>query len=78
VEIPWRPALAAGETPSPEMVAAAGESGRLGRHPATAWLGTLLLGLVLAAFLADKATVLGNAGLSEKPDVLEKISRDIN
>lgn len=30
-----------------------------------------------AAFLADKATVVGNAGLSEKPDALEKVARDI-
>lgn len=74
---PLAAALAAAETPSPEMVAAAGGSGRLDPRVAIAWLAALLLGLILAAFLADKATVVGNAGLSEKPDVLEKVARDI-
>jgi len=74
---PLAAALAAGETPSPEMVAAAGESGRLHLRSALAWLAALLAGLIAAAFLADKATVLGNAGLSEKPDALDKVARDI-
>jgi serine/threonine-protein kinase len=74
---PLAAALAAGETPSPEMVAAAGESGRLDPRVAFAWLAALLLGLVVAALLADKATVVGNAGLSEKPDWLEKKARDV-
>lgn len=60
---PLAAALAAGETPSPEMVAAASESGRLHPRVAIAWLAALLLGLIVAAFLADKATVLGKAGL---------------
>ncbi len=74
---PLAAALAAGETPSPEMVAAAGESGRLRPRIAIGWLAVLLVGLIVAAFLADKTTVLGRAGLSEKPDALEKVARDI-
>jgi len=74
---PLAAALAAGETPSPEMVAAAGESGYLRPWIAICWLIALMLGLVAAAFLADKATVLGNAGLSERPDALDKVARDI-
>ena len=74
---PLAAAIAAGETPSPEMVAEAGESGRLRKRLASAWLAALLLGLVAAAFLADKATVLGNAELSEKPAALEKVARDL-
>jgi len=74
---PLAAALAAGETPSPEMVAAAGKSGRLHPRIAIGWLAILLLGLITAAFLADKATVLGNAGLTEKPDALDKVARDI-
>lgn len=74
---PLAAALAAGETPSPEMVAAAGRSGRLHLRIAIGWLTVLLLGLITAAFLADKATVLGNAGLSERPDALDKVARDI-
>jgi serine/threonine-protein kinase len=74
---PLAAALAAGETPSPEMVAAAGESGRLDPRVAIAWLAALLVGLISAACLADKATVLGNAGLSKKPDALEEEARKI-
>jgi hypothetical protein len=74
---PLAAALAAGETPSPEMVAAAGKSGRLHPRIAIGWLAVLLLGLVVASFLADKATVLGKAGLTEKPDALDKVARDI-
>jgi serine/threonine-protein kinase len=74
---PLAAALAAGETPSPEMVAAAGESGRLRPRIALGWLAVLLLGLIAAAVLADRATVLGRAGLSEKPDALDKVARDI-
>lgn len=74
---PLAAALAAGETPSPEMVAAAGKSGHLNPRIAAGWLIVLLLGLIVAAFLADKATVLGNAGLTEKPDALDKVARDI-
>ena len=70
-------AQAAGETPSPEMVAAAGESGRLHPRVAVGWLAVLLLGLIMAAFLADRATVIGNAGLTERPDALAKVARDI-
>jgi serine/threonine-protein kinase len=74
---PLAAALAAGETPSPEMVAAAGESGRLHPRVAITWLAALLLGLVVAALLADEATVVGNAGLSKKPDALEEDAREI-
>ncbi|MBN1270631.1 MAG: protein kinase [Candidatus Aminicenantes bacterium] len=74
---PLAAALAAGETPSPEMVAAAGESGRLHRRHAMAWLAVLLLGLISAAFLADKATVLGRADLTEKPAALEKTASEL-
>ena len=75
---PLAAALAAGETPSPEMVAAAGESGRLDPRVAIVWLAALLLGLVAAAFLADKATVLGRVRQDmKKPGALEDTAREI-
>jgi serine/threonine-protein kinase len=74
---PLAAALAAGRTPSPEMVAAAGDSGRLRLGVGIAWLAALLLGLVAAALLADKATVLGNAGLSKEPGALQQEAREI-
>jgi serine/threonine-protein kinase len=74
---PLAAALAAGETPSPEMVAAAGKSGRMHPRIAIGWLVLLLLGLITAAFLADKATVLGRAEITERPEALDKVARDI-
>ncbi|MFC1596847.1 protein kinase [Planctomycetota bacterium] len=74
---PLAAALAAGQTPSPEMVAAAGESGLMDPPIAGAWLGALLVGLLATALLSDGATVHDRAGLSEKPDALELIARNI-
>jgi hypothetical protein len=44
---PLAAALAAGETPSPELVAAAGESGLLSLRAASIYLGIVLVGLAL-------------------------------
>ena len=70
-------ALAAGETPSPEMVAAAGETE--GLRPAIAWICLVLaiVGLAAAAFLADKTTIVGLVPLPSSLDVLAAKSRDI-
>jgi len=54
---PLAAALAAGETPSPEMVAAAGPEGGLRPGVAVACLATVLLGLVAVAFLADRTSL---------------------
>jgi len=70
-------ALAAGQTPSPAMVAAAGDSGRMSPRFGAAWLAALLLGLLGATLCSDLATVHGRAGLSKKPDALEMVAHDI-
>lgn len=64
-------AMLAGETPSPEMVAAAGESGRL--HPAAGLsaLAFMLIALLTTTLLAPRLGALPTEGLSEKPAVLE-------
>jgi Protein kinase domain len=74
---PLAAALAAGETPSPEMVAAAGE--KEGLRPAVAWicLVGILIGLLATAFLADKATVVGVVPLPFSVDVLASKAREI-
>jgi Protein kinase domain len=74
---PLAAALAAGETPSPEMVAAAGETE--GLRPAVAWICLVLAigGLAAAAFLADKTTIVGLVPLPSSLDVLAAKSRDI-
>jgi serine/threonine protein kinase len=74
---PLAAALAAGETPSPEMVAAAGEN--VGLRPAIAW-GCLLLivvGLVVAIFLAGKSQVPSLVPLPNPPDALAVKARDL-
>jgi Protein kinase domain len=73
---PLAAALAAGETPSPEMVAAAGE--QQGVRPAIAWVCMVLivLGLAAVAFLAEKATLFNLAPLPRSPEVLAATGRD--
>jgi hypothetical protein len=74
---PLRAALAAGRTPSPEMVAAAGKEGSL--NPLTAWglLGLLAAVLVLAVLMAPKSVLLGSPGFEKSPDVLVERAREI-
>jgi hypothetical protein len=72
---PLAAALAAGETPSPEMVAAAGEAG--GLRPLAAWLalaGVLIL-LVPIAALAGRVNILGRTPLPKEPQVLKAEAR---
>ena len=74
---PLAAALAAGETPSPEMVAAAGE--KEGLRPAIAWgcLLLIVLGLAATAVLADKAQLPNLVPLPSPPEVLAAKSRDM-
>jgi serine/threonine-protein kinase len=74
---PLAAALAAGETPSPEMVAAAGDKGAFA--PRTAWIflaGTLAV-LALVVALAPKASDLGLAPLPRTPDALTDRAREL-
>jgi serine/threonine-protein kinase len=67
---PLAAAMAAGETPSPEMVAAAGrESGITVKHASALLLGVLLL-LGLLIPLAKRSMLLGVAPMTKSPDVL--------
>ena len=74
---PLAAALAAGETPSPEMVAAAGETSALA--PATAIVGLVvtLLFLALCAALTESAQITSRLPLEKSPDVLEDRARDV-
>jgi class 3 adenylate cyclase/predicted Ser/Thr protein kinase len=74
---PLAAALAAGETPSPEMVAAAGEEGSL--QPWKAWMlvGSIALLLACAIVLSQHA-YLNNLVPGEKsPEVLSATAREI-
>jgi len=72
---PLAAALAAGETPSPAMVAAAGGEG--GLSPARAWtvLATFLLLIAALMLIAPASTDLGLAPMETSPDALRDRAR---
>ena len=72
---PLAEALAAGETPSPEMVAAAGESEALAPGTALAALGAVLAGLVLLVVHGGRSSVLGRVPMEDSPDTLADKAR---
>ena len=74
---PLAAALAAGETPSPPMVAAAGETSGLAPRIAVAGLAALLLGVVLFVGLGVKENGLQRLHPENPPEVLAKKSREI-
>jgi len=67
---PLAAALAAGETPSPELVAAAGETEGFQPRVAVAWLASALIGLAAVCVLSDKVYMTGVVPLPNPPDVL--------
>ncbi|MGC1475131.1 MAG: hypothetical protein WA804_04755, partial [Terriglobales bacterium] len=75
---PLASALAAGETPSPEMVAAAGPQGSL--RPAVAWaclLGALILIFGTSMLLAPRNMDWGLAPMNKSPEVLADRAQDL-
>ena len=74
---PLAAALAAGETPSPELVAEAGEVG--GLRPAAAWvcLSLLVAGMVLVGLLSARTQLARLVPLDKPPEVLEERARTI-
>ena len=73
---PLTAALAAGETPSPEMVAAAPSEGTLRPATAVACLAAVLIGLVLAVLNAGKRQ-MSVYGLEKPPDALTDHAKTI-
>ena len=74
---PLDAALAAGETPSPELVAASGESGEM--RPLAAW-GVLLLTFLCyaaAARISHETTLVAKAPIEKSPEVLLERAREI-
>jgi serine/threonine-protein kinase len=74
---PLAAALEAGETPSPEMVAAAPKEGSLRPALAAAYLAALLVGLALVVFLSQRAMLHNYVPLEKSPDVLTNRAREI-
>lgn len=67
---PLAEALAAGETPSPELVAAAGQAGGLRPAVAAACFGLFLLGVAGLLALADRVQLTGRIELPKAPAAL--------
>ena len=74
---PLAAALAAGETPSPQMVAAAGEGSGLRVYHASLWLIGVLIALVVLAFFTVHASYLSRINPPYSPEVLRQKARDL-
>jgi hypothetical protein len=74
---PLEAAIAAGETPSPELVAAAGES--VGLRPLAAWslLAVVLVGLTLVPLTGRTFRLLERVPAGKAPAVLEDRAREL-
>lgn len=75
---PLAAALAAGETPSPQMVAAAGDDGRrMAGVKAAAWLTLALAGIVATAMMANRLNLFALMPFERAPSTLIDRARDI-
>ena len=74
---PLAAALAAGETPSPQVVAAAGETVGLPARAALIAIAAALIGLVAYVVMAARTTAVAKMDLPYSPEVLAQRSRDI-
>src|SRR5689334_1773936 len=74
---PLAAAIAAGETPPPEMVAAAGEEGSLSAGKAWGLLTAVAAGLVLVVFLAQHSMLANLLPPGKPPEVLSEEARQV-
>ncbi|HEV2386866.1 MAG TPA: serine/threonine-protein kinase [Candidatus Acidoferrales bacterium] len=74
---PLRAAIAAGETPSPDTVAAAGEAVTMSAGASIALLAAILLGIATSAYLMRYASVLGFAQGGKPPEALAERAREV-
>jgi serine/threonine-protein kinase len=74
---PLAAALAAGETPSPEMVAAAGGRGAISPSTARRLLLALAAAVALSVFLTPRANIAAFVGVEKSPELLRERAREI-
>jgi serine/threonine-protein kinase len=74
---PLSAALAAGETPSPQMVADAPLEGRLSPAVGLALLAAVVGGIVLLAVLADRTMLFRQVTLNRPPEVMAQQAQDL-
>ena len=74
---PLAAALAAGETPSPELIAAAGETHGLQPKIAVAWLAAALAGLIAVAVIAPSQQITEKLRLENPPEAMALQARTL-
>ena len=74
---PLAEALAAGETPSPEMVAASDDTGALSVRAAVVCFAFVLVALIAAVLQRDQVSVLRVIPTPHSPEVLEQKAREL-
>lgn len=74
---PLQAALAMGETPSPEMVAASGQKTGLSPAVAVACLLAFIIGLTAAVYLRSKVRLANRTPFEHPPEVLSQKAREI-
>ena len=74
---PLAAALAAGETPSPQMVAAAGETAGLAPHIAVACLAAVILGTIFFSYVGVRENGVQRLHPTKSPDVLANKAGEI-
>ncbi len=74
---PLAAALAAGETPTPGMVAAAGDTEGISVRTAGICLAWILVGLVAAVILGAKANLLQQTPFPNSPEILAQKAREM-
>ena len=74
---PLAAALAAGETPSPELVAASGETEGLRPKAALALLAGVLIGIAFAVFVSVRYNAYDRMGLELTPEVLTEKAHEV-
>ena len=74
---PLAAALAAGETPSPDLVAAAGQQAGIRPAVGLAFLIATLAGLAAFVLLGDSVQMVGRIDMDHPPDVLTEKARDL-
>jgi serine/threonine-protein kinase len=74
---PLTAALAAGQTPSPQMVADAPVEGRLSPAVGLALLAAVVGGIILMAILADRTMLFRQVSLNRPPEVMAQQAQDL-
>ena len=74
---PLAAALAAGETPSPQMVAAAGETEGMRPQAAVSLLAAVVIGLLALLWAADRYRLQNLVPMDNPPDVLAARAREV-